>query len=56
MEQTQTCVKTSCIPCGFCWKNVWYWAIALAILPAVVSGVGVLQNVVHNVVSLFVGK
>lgn len=57
MAEETTCTATkSCVPCGFCWKNVWHWALALSLLPFVVSGVGVLQNVVHNVVNLFVGK
>jgi hypothetical protein len=56
MADETTCTTKSCVPCGFCWKNVWHWALALALLPFVVKGVGVVMNAVHNVVDLFSGK
>ena len=57
MVTETTCVTNkSCVPCNFCWKNVWHWAVALALLPFVVNGVSVVMNAVHNIVDLFSGK
>lgn len=56
MADETTCSTKTCVPCGFCWKNVWHWALALSLLPFVVQGVGIVQTAVHNIVNLFAGK
>jgi hypothetical protein len=45
-------VKTSPFS-GFCWKNVWHWALGLALLPFAVAGVQVVMNAVHSVLAIF---
>ena len=29
--ENEVCVKKCWVPGGFCWKNVWHWAFALAV-------------------------
>jgi len=45
-------VKT-CPLSGFCWKNVWHWALGLALLPFAVAGVQVVMTAVHSVLAIF---
>ena len=55
MADETTCTK-KCPLGGFCWKNVWHWAFALAVLPFAVKGVAVLVNAVHTVVDTLASK
>ena len=54
--ENEVCVKKCWVPGGFCWKNVWHWAFALAVLPFAVKGVAVLVNAVHTVVETLASK
>jgi hypothetical protein len=56
VTENEVCVKKCWMPGGFCWKNVWHWAFALAVLPFAVKGVAVLVNAVHTVVDILASK